>query len=211
MKRAKGGLEERCCARFGRRELLSRVGAKPIPIPEGVTVVVEAGNVILVNGPKGELQQQINPDLKVLLEDRVVRIERPAESARHRSQHGLARTLINNMVSGVSNGFTKMLEVHGVGYRAILEGKDLVLNVGYSHPVRLTPPDGIKFEVGTGERSRLTQITVTGIDKQAVGQVAADIRKVRKPDAYKGKGIRYKDEYVKLKQSKRVATVGEDM
>ncbi|GIV03413.1 MAG: 50S ribosomal protein L6 [Fimbriimonadales bacterium] len=182
---------------------MSRVGKKPIPIPSGVTVTVEAGNHVVVKGPKGELSQPIHPDLTVKVEGNTVVVERPTEQARHRSQHGLARTLIHNMIVGVSEGFKKSLEIHGVGYRAQVQGKDLVLNLGFSHPVTIAPPEGITFEVVQEDRGRINRIVVSGIDKQKVGQIAADIRKIRKPDPYKGKGIRYEGEVVKLKQGKR--------
>ncbi|KAA0228451.1 MAG: 50S ribosomal protein L6 [Fimbriimonadales bacterium] len=185
---------------------MSRIGEKPIPIPSGVTVEVEPGNRVRVKGPKGELSEQVSPDLSVAIEEGQVLVARPSQQARHRSQHGLARTLISNMVVGVSQGFEKGLEIHGVGYRATVEGSDLVLNIGYSHPVRVSPPPGIQFEVGQEDRSRIIQVKVRGIDRQKVGQVAADIRRVRKPDPYKGKGIRYQGEYIKLKQGKRAAS-----
>lgn len=182
---------------------MSRIGRMAIPVPAGVTVDVHDGNIVGVKGPKGQLEQPIDPALKIDLADGVLTVDRPSERREHRSQHGLARTLINNMVVGVSQGFQRQLEIHGVGYRAAMEGKDLVLNVGYSHPVRISPPEGIAFEVGQEDRSRIGRVTVSGIDKQKVGQVAADIRKVRKPDPYKGKGIRYAGEVVKLRQGKR--------
>lgn len=184
---------------------MSRIGLKPISVPSGVSVNIAEGNLVKVKGPKGELQMAVSPDLKLIQEDSTIRIERPTEKREHRSQHGLARTIINNMVAGVSDGYRKVLEIHGVGYRASVEGKDLVINIGYSHPVRITPPAGITFEVGQEERSRQLRITVSGIDKQKVGQIAADVRKVRKPDPYKGKGIRYSGEFVKLKQGKRAS------
>lgn len=182
---------------------MSRIGQKPITIPNGVTVTVAEGNLVTVKGPKGELSQPIHPDLKVIVGDETVRIERPTEQARHRSQHGLARTLVQNMITGVSEGYRKGLEIHGVGYRAQVTGRDLVLNLGFSHPVTITPPEGITFEVTQEERGRVNRIYVSGIDKQKVGQIAADIRRIRKPDPYKGKGIRYEGEVVKLKQGKR--------
>jgi large subunit ribosomal protein L6 len=170
-----------------------------------VTVTIDADNNVSVKGPKGQLEMPVSRELAVKLENDTLTVARPSEHRLHRSQHGLARTIINNMVVGVSEGFQRVLEVHGVGYRAAVEGKDLVLNIGYSHPVKMTPPAGITFEVGQEDRSRVVRITVSGIDKQAVGQVASDIRKVRKPDAYKGKGIRYLGEEVKLKQGKRAS------
>ena len=183
---------------------MSRIGLRPITVPSGVTVEV-AESIVRVKGPKGELSQPIYRDLTVSQEDGTLSVSRSSEKREHRSQHGLARTLIDNMVVGVSAGFEKHLEVHGVGYRASVEGRDLVLNVGYSHPVRISPPEGVTFAVGQEDRSRITKITVSGIDKQKVGQVAADVRKVRKPDPYKGKGIRYTGEVIKLRQGKRAS------
>ncbi len=182
---------------------MSRIGLKPISVPSGVTVSVSPDNIVSVKGPKGDLSQKIHPDIKVEQEDGRLKVVRPSENTLHRSQHGLARTLINNMVVGVSEGFEVVLEVHGVGYRAQVEGDELVLNIGFSHPVRIKARPGIKFETGQEERSRIIQIKVQGIDKQLVGQSAADIRSIRPPDPYKGKGIRYKGEVVKLKQGKR--------
>lgn len=187
---------------FGRKSM-SRIGLKPISVPTGVTVSVSPDNIVSVKGPKGDLSQKIHPDIKVEQEDGRLKVVRPSEDTLHRSQHGLARTLINNMVVGVSEGFEVVLEVHGVGYRAQVEGDELVLNIGFSHPVRIKARPGIKFETGQEERSRIIQIKVQGIDKQLVGQSAADIRSIRPPDPYKGKGIRYKGEVVKLKQGKR--------
>jgi large subunit ribosomal protein L6 len=185
---------------------MSRIGTAPITVPSGVTVAVdEATNVVTVKGPKGELQQQIARELTVNQEDGRLEVTRPNNLRRARSQHGLARTLINNMVEGVTKGHTKVLEVQGVGYRAALEGRNLLLNMGYSHPVRVEAVEGIQFEVAADERNRKLQIRVNGIDKALVGQVAADIRKVRKPEPYKGKGIRYQGEVVRIKAGKRAA------
>lgn len=185
---------------------MSRIGASPITVPNGVTINVdEATNVVTVKGPKGELTQPIARELTVKQEDGKLLVERPNNLRRARSQHGLARTLINNMVEGVTKGHTKTLEVQGVGYRAQLQGRGLLLNMGYSHPVNVAPVDGITFEVAADEKTRVQQIKVSGIDKAAVGQIAADIRKVRKPEPYKGKGIRYQGEVVKLKAGKRAA------
>ncbi len=181
---------------------MSRIGLKPIKVPGNVTVAVESG-MVTVKGPKGELRSRIAPSLTVKQEDGHIQIERPDNDSFNRSQHGLARTLINNMVEGVTNGHSKMLEIHGVGYRATLEGKTLVLSLGYSHQIKLTPPNGVDFEIGAEDKSRITRITVKGIDKAAVGQVAADVRKTRKPDPYKGKGVRYQGEVVKLRPGKR--------
>jgi large subunit ribosomal protein L6 len=185
---------------------MSRIGRIPITVPAGVTVSVdERDNVVTVKGPKGELTQPISRLLSVTQEEGKVVIERPNNLREARSQHGLARTLLNNMVEGVTKGHAKTLTVIGVGYRATLEGKNLLLNMGYSHPVRIDPPAGITFEVKADEKTRVQQIIVSGIDKQAVGQIAADVRKVRKPEPYKGKGIRYANEVVKLKAGKRAA------
>lgn len=181
---------------------MSRIGLKSIAVPGNVIVSVEHSRVT-VKGPKGELHEQIARELDVKQEEGQLTIERPNNQRRNRSQHGLARTLINNMVQGVTEGHAKTLEIHGVGYRAAIEGRSLVLTVGYSHPIRIDAPNGIDFEVKAEDRSRVTQITVRGIDKALVGQVAADIRKTRKPDPYKGKGVRYQGEVVKLRPGKR--------
>jgi len=185
---------------------MSRIGRAPIKLPAGVSVTVDvATNVVTVKGPKGELNQPISRLLTVTQEDGTLQVERPNNLREARSQHGLARTLVNNMVEGVTKGHSKTLEVLGVGYRVSLEGKNLLLNMGYSHPVRIEAPDGIQFEVKADEKTRTQQVMINGIDKAAVGQVAADIRKVRKPEPYKGKGIRYKGEVIKLKAGKRAA------
>jgi len=155
------------------------------------------GARITVKGPKGELSRDLNPDMKINLSDGVLTVERPSDRPRHRSAHGLTRTLIQNMITGVSEGFTKALELQGVGYRAQIQGRNLVLAVGYSRPVEVAPPPGIEFEVeGT------SRVTVKGISKEDVGQAAADVRKVRPPEPYKGKGIRYVGEYVRRKAGK---------
>jgi large subunit ribosomal protein L6 len=175
---------------------MSRIGKAPVAIPDGVKIEI-AGNVIKVTGPKGTLQQDFDSALKVTVADGEFTVERPDDKPATRAKHGLVRSLVNNMVTGVTQGFEKVLEIQGVGYRAAMEGKNLTLSVGFSHPVKVTPPDGIKFEVdGT------TTIKVSGIDKQQVGQAAADVRAWRKPEPYKGKGIRYKDEYVRRKVGK---------
>ncbi len=176
-----------------------------INVPAGVSISVEDGNFVKVKGPKGELSEKVHSDLKLNQEDGKLTVERPSENREHRSQHGLARTLIQNMVTGVSEGYVRTLEIHGVGYRATLEGKDLVISIGYSHPVRVTPRPGIEFEIAQEDRSRIINVRVKGIHKQQVGQVAADIRRIRKPDPYKGKGIRFQGETVKLKQGKRAS------
>jgi large subunit ribosomal protein L6 len=176
---------------------MSRIGRKPIPVPESVTVEVAPGRVS-VKGPKGELAQSLSPDMKVEQDDGTVTVQRPTDRGEHRALHGLTRSLIANMVEGVTEGFEKRLEIQGVGYRAQLKGRNLEMALGYSHPVSIEPPDGVDFEV-----PQPTEIIVRGIDKQLVGQVAADIRKRRPPEPYKGKGIRYRDEQVLRKVGKR--------
>ena len=166
-------------------------------MPEGVTIDVSPGHVS-VKGPKGELAQDLSADMKVEQSDGVLTIARPTDRGEHRALHGLTRSLIANMVEGVTDGFEKRLEIQGVGYRAQLKGKNLELALGYSHPVSIEAPEGIEFEV-----PQQTEIIVRGIDKQLVGQVAADIRKRRPPEPYKGKGIRYRDEHVMRKVGKR--------
>jgi large subunit ribosomal protein L6 len=176
---------------------MSRIGRKPIEVPAGVIVSVDPGRVT-VSGPKGELRQQVPQRMEIAQEDGQVTVTRPTERGEDRALHGLTRTLIANMVEGVTTGFEKRLEIQGVGYRAALAGSNLALQVGYSHPVRITPREGISFEVPVP-----TQIVVRGIDKQVVGQTAAEIRKVRPPEPYKGKGIRYEGEHVRRKVGKR--------
>jgi large subunit ribosomal protein L6 len=176
---------------------MSRIGRKPISVPESVTIDVSPGHVS-VKGPKGELAQDLSADMKVEQSDGVLTIARPTDRGEHRALHGLTRSLIANMVEGVTDGFEKRLEIQGVGYRAQLKGKNLELALGYSHPVSIEAPEGIEFEV-----PQQTEIIVRGIDKQLVGQVAADIRKRRPPEPYKGKGIRYRDEHVMRKVGKR--------
>ncbi|MBC7289662.1 MAG: 50S ribosomal protein L6 [Armatimonadetes bacterium] len=178
---------------------MSRVGRKPIPIPAGVTVTVEPGNVVRVKGPKGELSFEFHPDMTIKVEDGQVVVERPSDRNTHRALHGTTRALIANMIQGVSEGYSKQLEVHGLGYRAEVRGKALVLNLGYSHEVVYEPPEGIEV---TAQGTNPTVITVSGIDKQRVGQVAAEIRRLRPVEPYKGKGIRYRGEQVRLKAGK---------
>ena len=176
---------------------MSRIGNAPIPVPDGVTVTIEPARVA-VAGPLGTLQQQVPARMKIEQRDDQVVVSRPTERGEDRALHGLTRTLVANMVQGVTQGFEKKLEIQGVGYRAQLKGTDLELQVGYSHPVKIVPRKGIEFEVPTP-----TQVVVKGIDKQMVGQTAAEIRKVRPPEPYKGKGIRYRDEQVRRKVGKR--------
>lgn len=177
---------------------MSRIGRLPIPIPKGVSVDVKPGNLVTVKGPKGQLERKFSPDMKIEVVDGELRISRPSDHRLHRMTHGLTRALLNNMVVGVSDGFRKVLEIQGVGYRAELQGKKLVLHMGYSHPVEMEPPPGITFKV----ESRGTQVIVEGIDKELVGLVAARARAVRPPEPYHGKGIRYQDEQVRRKQGK---------
>jgi large subunit ribosomal protein L6 len=186
---------------------MSRVGKQPIPIPKGVEVRIE-GTQITVKGPKGELSHQVPDVLRITQEDGQLRVERTSDDRFARSQHGLQRTLIANMVRGVSEGFEKTLVLVGVGYRAQLEGNDLVLQVGYSHPVRVQPFPGISFAVEQDPQTRNLLIRVRGIDKQRVGQQAANIRAIRPPDSYKGKGLRYLNEQLRLKPGKQQAGKG---
>jgi large subunit ribosomal protein L6 len=175
---------------------MSRIGKKPITIPAGVDVTIDDSHVA-VKGPRGSLERDLHPDMRVMLEDGEVRVERPSDERLHRSLHGLTRTLVANMIEGVTNGYEKRLEIVGVGYRAALKDSDLELALGFSHAVEVAAPPGIEFEVPAPNR-----IVVRGIDKQLVGQVAANIRKIRKPEPYKGKGVRYEGEYVRKKAGK---------
>ena len=176
---------------------MSRIGKLPIPVPSGVDVFIEP-ELVRVKGPKGELEQRVSREMKVEQENGTIVVTRPTDRGEHRALHGLTRSLIYNMVHGVTEGYEKRLQIQGVGYRAALRGRDIELAVGYSHPVQINAPDGIDFEV-----PQPTQIVVRGIDKQAVGEIAARIRKVRPPEPYKGKGIRYDGEYVARKVGKR--------
>jgi large subunit ribosomal protein L6 len=176
---------------------MSRIGKQPIPIPAGVTVAIEPERVT-VNGPRGELSERVPRDIAIEHVEDELRVTRPTDRGEHRALHGLTRTLVANMVQGVTDGFEKRLEIQGVGYRAQLRGRDLELALGYSHPVPVKAPDGIEFEVPMP-----TRIVVKGASKQQVGEVAAYIRKQRKPEPYKGKGIRYEGEYVARKVGKR--------
>jgi large subunit ribosomal protein L6 len=176
---------------------MSRIGLKPITTPSNVTIEIEPNNFVTVKGPKGELSAAFNPELTLTKDDGVVTVARANNDREQRSLHGLTRTLLNNMVIGVTEGYTKNLEIQGVGYRAAMDGKTLVLTVGYSHPVRMTPPEGITYGVDGNVR-----LSVQGIDKQAVGEEAARIRRVRPPEPYKGKGIRYAGEVVRRKAGK---------
>lgn len=175
---------------------MSRVGKKPIEIPSGVTVTVN-GNTVTVKGPKGELTRTFHPDMTIKVENNVITVTRPSDEKHHQALHGTTRSLLANMVEGVSKGYEKALELVGVGYRAAKQGKKLVLNVGFSHPVEIEPEQGLEIEVPSQ-----TRIVVKGADKQRVGELAANIRAVRPPEPYKGKGIRYEGEVVRLKEGK---------
>ena len=182
---------------------MSRIGRAPIPVPSKVQVSWTDENFVTVKGPKGELSYQVDPVLKLELEDGNLTVARPSDSKEHKSKHGLYRSLINNMVVGVTTGFTKQLEIHGVGYRANKVGENLVILVGYSHPIEVQPPAGITLSVdGIDQATKATRVSVSGIDKHLVGQVAASIHQLRKPEPYKGKGIRYTGEVIRRKAGK---------
>ncbi len=176
---------------------MSRIGKQPINLPKGVSLEMQE-TTVSVKGPKGSLSQTFHPDMTIDLDDGIIAIERPSDSREHRSLHGLTRALLNNMVVGVTEGFTKTLRIEGVGYRAQMDGKTLVLNVGYSHPINFEPLENLGYEV----EDRGKTIKVSGIDKQEVGEISARIRKTRPPEPYKGKGIRYDGEYVRRKAGK---------
>jgi len=175
---------------------MSRIGRLPIAVPSGVDVTI-AGRELTVKGPKGTLSRTLHPDMKVSQEDGTIVVSRPTEQKTHKQLHGLTRTLVNNMVIGVTDGYRKGLEITGVGYRAALNGNKLTLNLGYSHPIEIDPPEGISFEV-----ENPTRLAVVGIDKELVGQIAAKVRQTRKPEPYKGKGVRYSGEYIRRKAGK---------
>ena len=176
---------------------MSRIGKQPITIPAGVTVEVSADNTVTVKGPKGTLNEKINKDIAVNIEGNVITVTRPSDNKEHRAMHGLYRTLINNMVVGVTEGYVKTLEMVGTGYRAQMKGKALDITIGFSHPVVVDAPENISFET-----PNQTTIVVKGINKQQVGNIAADIRAIRKPEPYHGKGIRYQNENVRRKEGK---------
>jgi large subunit ribosomal protein L6 len=175
---------------------MSRIGNQPIELPKSVEVTLE-GSHVRVKGPMGQLERDVSPEMQLQLEDGTLTVARPSDKPEHRAMHGLTRALIANMAIGVSEGFTKTLEIQGVGYRAAKQGNNLSLQVGFSRPVDVSPPQGIEFEV-----ENPTTVHIRGIDKELVGQVAADVRKVRPPEPYKGKGIRYRGEYVRRKAGK---------
>jgi len=175
---------------------VSRVGKKPVVIPDGVKITQE-GNFLKIKGPKGELERQIHPNMGIEIVENQVNVTRPDDTKQNKSLHGLSRALVQNMVTGVTDTYKKTLDIVGVGYKAELKGKNLLLNIGYSHPIFLIPPEGITLEIPTQ-----TQIIVSGIDKQLVGLIAAKIRSFRKPEPYKGKGIKYSDEHIVRKAGK---------
>jgi large subunit ribosomal protein L6 len=182
---------------------MSRIGRAPIVIPPKVQVNWTEENLVTVKGPKGELSSQVDPTLELKLENGSLIVNRPSDSKEYKAKHGLYRTLVNNMVVGVTNGYTKQLEIHGVGYRATKIGDRLIIQVGYSHPVEIHPPKGITLNVdGVDANTKATKVSVSGIDKQAVGEVAAMLRRIRKPEPYKGKGIRYAGEKIRRKAGK---------
>jgi large subunit ribosomal protein L6 len=176
---------------------MSRIGKQPISIPDKVQVDIRGTNVT-VKGPLGELSRSFDPDMTISLEDGILTVERPTDQRNHRAKHGLTRALLANMVTGVSQGYSKTLEIVGTGYRALMQGEDLVLHLGYSHPIEFNAPEGISFEVPRGGRS----VIVNGPDKELVGEIAARIRRQRPPEPYKGKGVRYQGEYVRRKAGK---------
>ena len=176
---------------------MSRIGKMPISIPAGVDVKIEAGNLVTVKGPKGTLTQQLHPAMTITQEENVLHVTRPNDAKENRSLHGLTRSLLHNMVVGVTEGFKKELDVNGVGYRVAKEGKKLVMNLGYSHQVTMDEPDGITIDCPTANK-----IVISGMDKQQVGQFAAEVREKRPPEPYKGKGIKYTDEVIRRKEGK---------
>jgi large subunit ribosomal protein L6 len=176
---------------------MSRIGLKPIPLPAKVSVDIR-GTHVTVNGPKGQLSRAFHPDMEIMLENQTLSVQRPTDNRMHKALHGLTRSLLANMVTGVSDGFAKTLEIEGTGYRAEMQGKDLLLFLGHSHSIRIVPPDSISFEVPRGGRT----VTIQGIDKEVVGEIAARIRRQRPPEPYKGKGVRYTDERVRRKAGK---------
>ena len=185
----------RLCGKGG--TVMSRIGRAPITVPTGVEIDISDANIVTIKGPKGTLVREIDPDIKITVDNSVMNVTRPSDMPRHRSMHGLSRTLLNNMIVGVTDGYKKELDIVGVGFRAIKEGKKLVMNLGYSHQVIIEETDSIAIDVPAPNK-----VIISGIDKQEVGQVAADIRKKRPPEPYKGKGIRYATEVVRRKEGK---------
>jgi large subunit ribosomal protein L6 len=182
---------------------MSRIGKRPVPLPKGVEITITSDNLVTVKGPKGQLVQQLHPDMLIDREDGSLLVKRPSEAKLHKSLHGLTRTLLSNMVVGVTDGWQRALEINGVGYRATLEGKTLVLQLGFSHPVRLEPPADVAYVIGDRKSaSEPLPIFIRGIDKQVVGEEAARLRSLRPPEPYKGKGIKYKEERIRRKAGK---------
>lgn len=182
---------------------MSRIGKRPIPLPKGVEITVSDTNYVTVKGPKGSLSQQIPADILIKQESGMLNVDRPSDSKQHRFLHGLSRTLVANMVTGVTDGYQRVLEIAGIGYRAQREGRNLVLLVGYSHPIRISPPEGVTFEImDRRSANEPQQVIVRGIDKQMVGEQAAKVRAVRPPEPYKGYGIRYQGERIRRKAGK---------
>lgn len=182
---------------------MSRIGKKPITVPRGVDIQIEAGNLVTVKGPKGSLQQQMPPSMMIKQDNGMLSVERPSDLKEDRAMHGLTRSLLANMVVGVTEGYQRVLEITGIGYRASREGKNLIVQVGFSHPIRVTPPDGITFEVMERRSANdPQQVIVRGIDKQKVGEEASKLRGLRPPEPYKGYGIKYRDERVRRKAGK---------
>ncbi|NJK78588.1 MAG: 50S ribosomal protein L6 [Chloroflexaceae bacterium] len=182
---------------------MSRIGRRSIEVPKGVDITIQEGNLVTVKGPKGQLMQQLHPAMHIVQENGTLQVQRPSDNKEHRSLHGLTRTLLFNMVKGVTDGWERQLEINGVGYRAALEGQTLVLQLGFSHPVRIEPPDGIAYVIGDRKSASDPQpITIRGINKQMVGEQAAIIRGLRPPEPYKGKGVKYKEEVIRRKAGK---------
>ncbi len=182
---------------------MSRIGKKPIAVPKGVQVTIDDGNHVTVKGPKGTLTQQLHPEMIIAQENGTLTVSRPSDNKQHRALHGLTRTLLNNMIIGVTDGWTRALEINGVGYRAALEGQTLVLSLGFSHQVRIDPPPNVQYVVGERKSaSEPLSLLVRGIDKQVVGEEAARIRSLRPPEPYKGKGIKYAEEKIRRKAGK---------